>query len=189
MPIAILENACVREQVISISVNQYHKMNELGIIPEKTELVDGVVLEKMSKSPLHSYIVFLLNDFFAKHLSEMYIVRKEEPLTFKHSEPEPDIAIVKGQMKDFKTAHPNHAELVIEVAISSLKLDRAKSDVYALAEIPEYWVVIPTKKQIEVYTIPDNGRYKVVQIYRQTDKIEVMRDLILDLGKIFDLCD
>ena len=161
-------------------------MNELGIFSTKTELIDGVILEKMSKSPLHTYISHFLHDFFVKHLPEGYLVRKEEPLTLAYSEPEPDISIVKGGFTDFKTAHPNYAELVIEVAVSSLETDRAKSNVYALAEIPEYWVVIPTKQQVEVYTMPDNGQYKVVQVYRKNEKIKTMGDLVLALGDVFE---
>jgi Uma2 family endonuclease len=186
MPIPVLENISIRQRVIPISINQYHQMNELGIISEKTELIDGVILEKMSKSPLHSYIAYVLNRFFVERMPAEYLVRKEEPLTLAHSEPEPDISIIKGNLTDFKTAHPSYAELVIEIAISSLETDRAKSNIYAPAEIPEYWVVIPTKKQVEVYLQPENGNYRIVQIYRQTDKIQTICDLVVDLEKIFD---
>lgn len=76
---------------------QYHRMNELGVISTKTELIEGVILEKTGKSPLHTYLIHLLHDFFVQHLSEDYLVRKEDPLTLSHSEPEPDISIVKGE--------------------------------------------------------------------------------------------
>lgn len=43
---------------------------------------------------------------------------------------------------------------MIEVAITSLALDRAKEAVYATANIPEFWIIRPTKKRTEVYRDP-----------------------------------
>lgn len=185
MSIAVLDNISLRERIIPISVAQYHRMNELGVISTKTELIEGVILEKMSKSPLHTYLIHLLYDFFVQHLSEDYLVRKEDPLTLSHSEPEPDISIVKGRLVDFKTAHPSYAELVIEVAVSSLEIDRVKTSIYALANLPEYWIVIPTQQQIEVYSQPQQGKYQAVQIYKDAEKIETIEGLVFDLKTIF----
>jgi Uma2 family endonuclease len=185
MSIAVLENISLRERIVPISVAQYHRMNELGVISAKTELIEGVILEKMSKSPLHVYLIHLLHGFFVQHLSADYLVRKEDPLTLSHSEPEPDISIIKGQLVNFKTTHPVYAELVIEVAVSSLEIDRVKTNIYALANIPEYWIVIPTQQQIEVYSRPQHGEYRMVQIYKNAEKIETIASLVFDLSAIF----
>jgi Uma2 family endonuclease len=181
----MLDNIPIRERVVPISVAQYHKMNEEGNISVKTELIEGVILEKMSKSPLHTYIINLLYDFFVQQVSKTYLVRKEDPLTLAHSELEPDISIVKGHIIDFKTAHPTYAELVIEVAISSLEIDRIKTNAYAFAGIPECWIVIPTQQQVEVYKQPQPGQYQVVQIYQHTEQIETIEGLVLKLKDIF----
>jgi len=185
MSIAVLDNVSIRERVVPISVAQYHKMNEWGTISVKTELIEGVILEKMSKSPLHTYLIHLLYDFFVQQVSKSYLVRKEDPLTLAYSELEPDISLVKGHITDFKTAHPTCAELVIEVAVSSLEIDRVKTKVYALAGIPECWIVIPVQQQIEVYKQPRQGQYQVVQIYQETEQIETIEGLILKLKDIF----
>ena len=185
MSIAVLDNAAIRERAIPISVEQYHQMNEWGSISVKTELIEGVILEKMSKSPLRTYLIHLLYDFLVQQLSKTYLVRKEDPLTLTHSELEPDISIVKGHITDFKIAHPTYAELVIEVAVSSLEIDRVKTRVYAIAEIPECWVVIPTQKEVEVYKQPQQGKYQVVQIYKDMEQIETVEGLVLKLKAIF----
>jgi Uma2 family endonuclease len=78
------------------------------------------------------------------------VVRREDPLTLKDSEPEPDIAVVRGSESEFFHAHPTTAELVIEVAVSSPVLDREAASLYAEAGVKEYWIVLGTTRQIEV---------------------------------------
>lgn len=43
-----------------LGVKAYHALGELGLIPEKTELLYGQVFHKMSKSPLHRFLVMRL---------------------------------------------------------------------------------------------------------------------------------
>jgi hypothetical protein len=59
--------------------------------------------------------------------------RLHSPLALgEHSEPEPDVAVVVGEPEDYIVAHPSTAALVVEVADSSLQLDRRfKASVYA----------------------------------------------------------
>lgn len=157
--IQILENPAVRDVAMPMSVEQYHQLSATGIISERTELLRGVVIEKMSKSPLHVFLVRLLFKWLDDNLPDGFYVRKEEPLTLSDSEPEPDIAAVQGTLDDHRRAHPTTAELVIEVVIASLELDREKAAVYAAAGVPEYWIVIPAEQVIEVYTSPSADGY------------------------------
>ena len=59
---SILENAAVRDAALPISVEQYHRLGQAGIIPQHTELLRGVIVEKMVKSPEHSWLVQRLVD-------------------------------------------------------------------------------------------------------------------------------
>ena len=34
--------------------------------------------------------------------------------------------------------------------------------------------------------MPENGTYKVVQVYRKTEKIKIMDDLVLALEEVFE---
>lgn len=182
---SVLRKKSVRGMVLPISVEQYHKISESGLIGRKTELIEGLIIEKMTKSPLHTYIINLLFNFFADRLPEDYLLRKEDPLTLATSEPEPDLSIVKGSLEDFRTVHPKQAELVIEVAVSSLDLDREKGAIYAAAGIPEYWIVIPEARQVEVYKKPYEGKYKTLNIHEWKQPIETPWGL-LDLQEVFD---
>ena len=114
----------------------------------------------MSKSPLHSSIAKRLCDTIARLLPKGFVVRREDPITFADSEPEPDIAVVCGVETDFFQAHPTTAELVIEVAVSSPTLDRENASLYAEAGVKEYWIVLGPERRVEVYRQPQNGRYR-----------------------------
>src|SRR5260370_9292800 len=80
------------------------------------------------------------------------------------SEPEPDVAIVKGPLEAFDDHRPTPADVLaaIEVADSSLRFDRStKQRNYALAGIGPYWVVNLLENKIQCYKHPfiADGRY------------------------------
>ncbi len=97
-------------------------------------------------------------------------------MTFADSEPEPDLAIVAGTEFDFRDSHPTTAALVVEVAISSLELDRVKALIYAEAGVEEYWIVCPEEKRVEVYRRPGAEGYG--------ERIEVRAPASLECGAL-----
>src|SRR6266446_4049646 len=98
---SILEIPEVRQRVSPLSVEEYHRLSEFNENGRRTELIRGIVIEKMSKSPLHSSVAKLLYDKLVQILPDGFIVRREDPLTLPDSEPEPDIAVVRGRKEDF----------------------------------------------------------------------------------------
>jgi Uma2 family endonuclease len=157
---AILEIPEVRQRVSRLSVEEYDRLNEFNDNGRRTELVRGIVIEKMSRSPLHRILGSRLYHLLLAQLPEGYSVWKEEPLTLPDSEPEPDISVTRGNESDFAEAHPKTAELVIEVAVSSATLDRENASLYAEAGVKEYWIVLGPERRVEVYRRPENGSYK-----------------------------
>lgn len=187
MLIAVLEKEEIRNRVAPITVNQYHKLYDSGLISENVELITGVIIEKMPKSPLHTSIVEFLCDFFREVLSKDYRIRQEQPLTLEDSEPEPDILIVKAQPFSFVESHPKTGLLVVEVSISSRVLDVEKKEIYANANICEYWIISPEKNQIEVFSNLKNGKYQTEKIYSIGDKItiNIEKNIFLQIQDIF----
>lgn len=59
--------------------------------------------------------------------------------------------------------HPSSAELVIEVAITTLRSDREKSRRYARAGVGEFWIVDPRGRNLSVHTAPGTDGYRVVE--------------------------
>ena len=170
----VLAHRKAHNLVLPISVAQYHDMMVAGFIPEKTELIEGIIFRKMAKSPLHEYLAQTLFEFFQTRLDERYLLRKEAPLTLRHSEPEPDISIVQGKRQDFFHVHPQSAELVIEIAVSSVELDRAKADVYAAAQIADYWIILAKEKLLERYSNPMDGHYQTMQRFSKQDTLDTL---------------
>jgi len=167
--LSILEVPLVRRQAAPISVATYHAMAAQGLVDRQTELLRGVIVEKMSKSPLHASIVRRLFRLVTQAASPNDLVLKEDPITTTDSEPEPDIAVVEGREGDFAETHPTTARLVIEVAVSSLEIDREKASIYAAAGVGEYWLVLPESATIEVQTAPRDGVYTERKVFTRAD--------------------
>jgi Uma2 family endonuclease len=142
-----------------LSVAAYRALGEMGLIPKNTELLYGFVYTKMSKSPLQCTLVRRLLRLLSSATPPAHVVRSEQPIACEDSEPEPDIAVVRGEETDFVSDHPHTAELVIEVCVSSHDYDRSKLRAYATAGVKECWLVLGPEKQIEVYRQPRDGQF------------------------------
>ncbi|HMZ59306.1 MAG TPA: hypothetical protein PL048_11055, partial [Leptospiraceae bacterium] len=75
MAALILENSEVRKLVSVLSVEAYHRLSELGLISSKTELIEGVVFDKMTKSPDYGYYSDLLFEFLSAIKPQDCIIR------------------------------------------------------------------------------------------------------------------
>jgi Uma2 family endonuclease len=132
----------------------------MGALSEDVELLRGLIVTKMPKSPLHEYVAQMLMKVLLALLTPGFEVRRESPITIGGSEPEPDISVVKGNAADWIRAHPTTAALVIEIAITSADIDEGKASIYAEAGIPEYWIVRPDLRTVTVYRDPMADGYR-----------------------------
>lgn len=180
----VLEKPAVRRMAAPMSREAYRFMTEQGLVGKKTERIQGVVIEKMSKSPTHSAVVKILQKLLSKAVGDEYTLQIEQPLSIGESDPEPDLAVVKGAPEDSFTEHPDTAELVIEVAHTSLELDRVKADIYAEGNVPRYIIVDLKSHQIEEYSLPTSGKYTKQEIIR-SGKLVLWQGVAVDLRDIF----
>jgi len=136
----------------------YEAMAEAGVFhpDERVELVDGRILTMTPQSSRHATVVQLVAASLRSLFGEGFDVRVQLPLALgKSSEPEPDVAVVTGAPLAYLHAHPESAILLVEVADTSLAFDRGeKQRLYAVAGIPEYWVVDLVHAQVERYSQP-----------------------------------
>jgi Uma2 family endonuclease len=142
-----------------LSVTAYRALGEAGLLPKNTELLYGFVCQKMPQSPCHSFLVQFLHDAFVRILPAGTVLRIEQPITCVDSEPEPDLAVVKGRKEDFRQDHPHTAEWAIEVCVSSHEYDRSKLRAYARTGVKEVWLVLAPERQIEVHRDPAEDRF------------------------------
>ena len=75
----------------------------------------------------------------------------------------------------------------MEVAVSSIELDRAKAQIYAEAGVKEYWIVHPQEKQVEVYRHPEATGYGEQTTASRQSVLEsaALPGLRVDLGTLF----
>jgi Uma2 family endonuclease len=180
---ALLELPAIRERAFSIPVEVYHRLSE-GL---KTELLRGTIIKKMSKSPLHIFIAHRLGKILAAQIRPGHTLFVEGSLTTADSEPEPDLCIVQGEAELFRTEHPTTAELVIEVAVTSIEVDRVKALIYSDASVKEYWIVRPQEKQVEVYRQPTVDGYAESAVASGNSVLSssVVPGVQVDLGELF----
>ncbi len=169
--LSVLDSPTLRARVSPLSVAFYHNLGEFNEHGRRTELIRGIVVEKTSKSPLHSSIATRLYRLILGQLPEGYSAWKEEPLTLRDSEPEPDVSVVKTDWSAHDHGHPTTAALVIEVAVTTPEDDRALAEIYAEAGVGEYWVVLPKERAIEVFRQPEGLAYREVRRYEFADEL------------------
>ncbi len=185
--LTMLENPAIRQAVKRISVDEYHRLSEAAIITEKTELLHGIIIQQMTNSPLHTWIVRLLVDWLRAALPSNFDVRQEQPITLQDSEPEPDVAIVAGSPAHYRMSHPSTAEVIMEVAIATIELDREKALAYATAGVKEYWLVVPQQRKIEIHTSPSDTGYQHKQEITSpaTVTLQQFPNVAVDLEQLF----
>ncbi|MCL4200862.1 MAG: Uma2 family endonuclease [Pirellulaceae bacterium] len=171
------------EPVLPLSVDQYHAMIRAGALESGApiELLEGWLVSKMTKSPLHELSAGCSLDALTAIVGSGWHVRMESPITTADSEPEPDVSVVRGYRRDFVHRHPGPEDvgLIVEVADTSLDRDRRwKQRIYAAAGIPVYWIVNLIDRQVEVFSQPsgvsEHPEYAACQIYRDADQIPVV---------------
>jgi Uma2 family endonuclease len=163
------------------SVDEYYRMAEIGIFhDQRTELIDGEVFVMPPRLEEHNYSVMCVRRELDKAFGPGYLVREEKPVRFNNgTEPEPDVAVVKGELySSFSPSPPDRAELIVEIAVTTLEIDREKSGLYARANVSELWIVDVRGRRVEVYRDPEpfagvayGYRYRTVSEYGEGDTI------------------
>lgn len=124
---------------------------------DRIELIDGLLIVSEPQSAYHYGAIRLVERALREAFGEGWDVRMEAPIALDDaSEPEPDVAVVRGTFRDHFAARPSDPVLVVEVALSSMTLDRRyKSSLYARAGRKEYWVLNLIDRVLEVRRDPE----------------------------------
>ncbi|HBI44630.1 MAG TPA: Uma2 family endonuclease [Planctomycetales bacterium] len=172
------------EPIWRMSVERYHEMIEAGILTEDdpVELLEGWLVEKMPKNMPHRKAIRRLRLILERLAPVGWFVDAQEPITTTDSEPEPDLAVIRGDSEDYSN-HPGPQDLalVVEVSDSTLQRDRiTKQRIYARAGVSVYWIVNLIDGQVEVYTDPsgpdEKPSYRQRQDYGPADQVPFLID-------------
>ncbi len=165
LPVPVAEDTILAANFKYWTVQEYHHLSELGILGanERTELIAGKIVLMTAKGTPHVLTLRLLASSLEKSLDGSVLVSTQEPIQLDDfSEPEPDLAIVKGTMFDYADHHPRAEDvyLVVEIADSTLKKDcEVKDKLYARSNIADYWVIDVKNRQVHIFRTPTPTGY------------------------------
>lgn len=167
------------------TVAQYQRMIENGVLTpdDQVELLENYVVLKMPGNPPHDGTIQAFSKRLGRRLPAGWDYRVQSSVVLSDSQPEPDIAVCRGDEVTYLTQHPTAADvgLIVEVASTSLLRDqRDKTRIYARAGIPVYWIINLVDRRIEVYTQPSGPTavpaYGAFQTYQPGDPVPLVLD-------------
>ncbi len=129
-----------------MTIHQYEELARLGVLDDpRVELVNGFMVRKMTQGLNHTSTLDVIEKLIRDLLPENWYLRAERPVRLpNYDEPEPDLAILRGNPGDYRLRQPGPVDvgLIVEVSDSSLRLDRGdKLRAYARSGIVHYWIV------------------------------------------------
>ncbi len=178
------------EELHRMTVNEYERLADSGILDDpQVELINGLMVKKMTKKPRHLSACELLAGVLEALLPAGWYIREQNPLRIPdHDEPEPDVVIARGSRGHYATRHPGPEDvaLVVEVADTSLAKDRGeKLLAYGRGGVPVYWIVNLLDNQVEVYSDPDrtSGGYARCVVHAASESVPLAIDDI-EVGSV-----
>jgi Uma2 family endonuclease len=136
--------------------SEYHQAADQGWFKgERVELIDGEVMRMAAQKDEHAMSLTLTEEAAREAFGSGFTYRVQMPMSFgPKSEPEPDLAVVRGSPRSIRR-HPATALLIVEIADTTLLYDRVrKARLYASRGIKDYWIVNLVDRQLEVCRKP-----------------------------------
>jgi Uma2 family endonuclease len=161
---------------------EYERLIELGVFQpgEAIELLGGELVVAEPQGAAHYTAIVKTMRALQAAFGAGWTVRMQGPIGLDdESEPEPDVAVVRGTVEDYSRAHPQRPALTVEVAESSLIIDRQhKASLYARAGLSDYWIVNLVDRVLEVYRepVPDPAapfgwRYAQSEVFNASERV------------------
>ncbi|MGH9154510.1 MAG: Uma2 family endonuclease [Acidimicrobiales bacterium] len=172
------------------TVDDYYRMAESGVLgpDDRVELIEGEIVEMSPIGSRQAACVGRLTRVFSRGLHETRaIVWVQNPVRLdQHSEPEPDLALLRPRPDYYADSHPGPGDvlLLVEVCDTTWAFDHGvKLPLYAAAGIPEVWLVNLVEATIEVSWEPGVGGYGQTRALRPSDSIapHAFADLSLEV--------
>jgi Uma2 family endonuclease len=154
------------------NVKEYYRMAETGVLrPDaRVELLNGEIIDMSPIGPFHGGVTNFLNQFFTNAAKNRWITSVQNPIRLDdHSEPQPDLVLLKPAPDFYRKHHPRPADvfLVVEVSDTTLEGDQTeKLPVYGRSDIAEVWIVNLNEFAVEVYREPHFNGYGSKAILR-----------------------
>ncbi len=158
---------------------EYHALAWAEILEpdERVQLIAGDIIVMSPVGNRHAECVDLIDDVFTpvRLAPARARVRVQGPMVMPdHSEPEPDLMLLKLREGGYISGHPRPEDvlLLVEVSDSTLRYDRdVKLSLYAAAGVPEVWLVNLREDWVGSFTKPAEDGYRATRRYALGDSI------------------
>jgi Uma2 family endonuclease len=176
-----------------ITVAEYDRMIEHGILTaeDKVELLNGVIIEKMTKGIKHAALNDSIAEIFREKLGDRVVVRNQNPIVLDdYSEPEPDIVLAQPPRRQYLERHPTPEDilLVVEISDTTIKNDREnKGSAYARAGISQYLLVNVNNNTVENYRQPSLDGYQNKETLHSSEllRLKAFPEIELKIDDLF----
>jgi Uma2 family endonuclease len=176
-----------------LTVAEYHRMAETGILSQdaRVELVEGEIIDMPPIGNLHAGTVKYIGNQLGEAVRGKAIVSIQDPIFLDlHSEPQPDIALLRPRPDFYRSAHPAPADvlLIVKVADTTLAYDtQIKLPLYARYSIPEVWLVDLSNRRFLVHRSPAPAGFQQVQSLTDLSIVVplLLPDVAVDLANLF----
>ncbi len=123
-------------------------------IPSRIYLYRGELIEPPAMGTLLARGITRVSSWSVRAFHPHFAVRCQGPFELPDdSMPQPEFVVCTPE-QEARLPHPNTAVLIIEVADSSVELDREAADDCAAAGVPDYWIDNVRDRCVEVYRDP-----------------------------------
>ena len=149
-----------------LTIDEWRRLVEAGVFheDERLEFRYGEIIKMTPIGKEHVAAVKVLTRNLIRALGDEAEVSPQNALDLGELEVYPDLVVHKPLGRVIPKA--DDVFWLVEVSKSSLSYDRTiKLGDYALANIPEYWVVDLVTERFEVYLEPEGVSYRVKRFY------------------------
>src|SRR2546430_15011320 len=124
--------------------HEYERLIDHGFLDEDDPigLLDGLLLVKEPQHSPHRTAVLLVAKALERAFGDGWFVQTQSPIILDdRSEPEPDVAVIRGSPRDYVDIHPTHPALIVVIAQGGLRLPRGReAPAHAPPPVPHHWV-------------------------------------------------
>lgn len=168
---------------------------------ERMEIINGEVIMRSSPTATHQRIskrIFRqIENFLDGKSCEPFYAPFDVRLFEKDGDkPEnidtivqPDILVICDKNKIDEQGCKGAPNFIIEILSPSTHRHDClvKLNLYMRAGVPEYWIVDPEGKTVQVCLLNNDGTYRILKPYEQnnTVKVNVLDGCFIDLGTVF----
>ncbi len=182
------------------TLDRYHDAIDAGLFDDQpVELLQGDIVVMVPEREPHACYSSDAAEYLRRLVSDRPLgagkanrasIRESKPITLPNSsEPVLDIAIVQPPLRRYLDHHPYPADIfwLIEYSNTTLAIDLGKKkQIYAEAEIQEYWVSDLKNSQLKVFRDLKAGCYHTeLTLTEGTISPLSFPDLIVDVPRLF----